>query len=165
MDEPYDLIPITVLENEHGTDGDDSTAAVYSYGTGVDEASPGLRSSVLFWIPACAIHAHIRTMKKRFVGVLGFFILFYPALFFILAIIRDVRYGGPLLSDTVLLILMCGIMIGLLLFGFLPRGLERAIIFVRINRGKDTVMLRIRNDDYRRQFLELNEMHARIIST
>ncbi|MHA1770134.1 MAG: hypothetical protein ACTSYL_11445 [Candidatus Thorarchaeota archaeon] len=164
MDEPYDLVPITVIERACDTESSGSTTTVYSRGTSMNESSPGLQSSVLFWIPACASHANIRTMKKRFVGALGFFILFYPALFLILAIIRDVHYGGSLPSDITLFIFIDIVMLSLILYGFFPRSLERAIIFERVNRGEDLVILRILNDDYRRQFLELNEMHAGIIS-
>ncbi len=166
LDEPFDLVPITVFERKSVARPPVTRADIFSSGPkpNFGRQEPETQSSVLFWIPACAAHMNIVTIKTKAIGALGFFILFYPALFFALAMIRDVRYGGNLLFDLVIFLIIVTVTGGLLAFGFMPRSLQRAIVFDGVNRGENVVLLRIHNDEYRRLFLEQNQSHADIMA-
>ncbi|MHA1770137.1 MAG: hypothetical protein ACTSYL_11430 [Candidatus Thorarchaeota archaeon] len=139
-------------------------ASIYTKPTGIPYSSSSLATSIVLQVPVCQDHMGKRTFGTALTGVIGFFLFFYPLLFSLLCISRDLRYGGNLVLDTLVFLTFAGITSALLLYGFFPRSIERAIFIERANRGEDLIFLRISNEEYLEQFMELNQMHAKIIT-
>ncbi len=66
--------------------------------------------------------------------------------------------------DLVLFLVFAAIVAALLLYGFFPRSIERALSIEYANRGDDLIFLRINNDDYFDEFISLNEMFADVMT-
>jgi hypothetical protein len=162
LQQPEDLVFITIMENRN----DDYASS--NWIKQQDKSSDALnvaKGAATFAIPTCMKHGSksVRSLKTKLIAALGFFVFFYPILFFLLQINVAVVYSRPLLQPLVGFLGTTGILIIMLLYGLFPRALERAIRFHDINRGRDIVVLSLSNTEYRRLFLALNEMAADII--
>ncbi len=163
LGEPEDLVVLTVAETDAPSE---STNVHPSWQPGFSPHVPTVQPHrmVAFLIPVCEMHAHsVRTTTTKLVAAVAFFILMYPILFFSLATIRALRYGGPVLIPAVLLAGMILSMAGLVAYSALPRALERAIVVLKIDRGKGIVLLQLSNEQYLRRFLMLNGTNAVVI--
>lgn len=154
-----DLVFVTILERG----GDDYDAS--SWTSGKDKTAVALdaaRGATTFAVPTCMSHGSksVRSLKTKLIAVLGFFILFYPILFFLLQINLAFVYSGILLPPLLGLFVTSFTLILFFLYGFFPRALERALRFHDVSRVKDSLYLSISNPEYRKQFLELNEMYT-----
>ena len=105
----------------------------------------------------------VRFLWTKLIEVIGFFILFYPILFFLLQINVAVVYSRPLLPSLLGFLITAFILMWFFLYGFFPRALERALRFQDVSRVNDSLLVSISNPEYRDQFLELNEMHSEIL--
>ena len=163
LDEPEDLVSVTITERSSVVRRDDN--AVSTWADGKDKAElilASARGAVTFWVPTCMLHGSgkLRTGRARFIAWAGLFVLFYPALFFLLGINAAIWHSRPLLEPVVNLIVTLLVFIALVIYGYYPRALERSLKFIDIDRAKDTVYIDIMNDEYRKLFMDLNAMHA-----
>ena len=163
LDEPEDLVSVTITERSSVVRRDDN--AVSTWADGKDKAKlilASARGAVTFWVPTCMLHGSgkLRTGRARFIAWAALFILFYPALFFLLGINAAIWHSRPLLEPVVNLIVTLLVFIALVIYGYYPRALERSLKFIDIDRAKDTVYIDIMNDEYRKLFMDLNAMHA-----
>lgn len=162
MASPEDLVSVTVIEKSIYQKREGETPSVWS--SGISAPDPALRSGrvATFWVPTCMKHGSgkLRTLRTRFVPILVFFIVFYPALYFALALVSAQYNPRPILEPLVGLIVTVGLMIATAFYGFYPRPLERTLRFVDIDTIHDLVFLEIRNSQYAKRFLELNAMHS-----
>ncbi|MFW9832896.1 MAG: hypothetical protein ACFFEK_02790 [Candidatus Thorarchaeota archaeon] len=156
LEEPEDLVFVTVVEKV----GDDYTTSSWTKQDRTDIALEAAKGVTTFNIPTCMRHGSrsVRSLRTKLIAALGFFILFYPILFYLLrinvALVYERSLTQPLLGFFVTTIALLMI----LLYGLFPRALERSIRFHRVIRTKDMVLLSISNPEYRRLFLELNGM-------
>ena len=67
--------------------------------------------------------------------------------------------GRPIIEELLWLAALGGMLIAAIIFGYYPRPLERAIVFVRMDLVKDLVTLKVSNTEYLSQFRKLNEMN------
>lgn len=127
-----------------------------------DSAIPGLSNAVIFWIPACLLHGSdtITTSRKKVASIVVFMLLFYPLLYFSLDLLTAVQYSRPLVTALFATIILLAAMIASIMYGFYPRALERYVRFLSIDRGKDKVMIYLKNAQYRKRFLDLNGLNA-----
>jgi hypothetical protein len=162
LEEPEDLVFVTIIEKaiDHYTSS--------SWTKGQDKSAIALNAAqgaVTFAIPTCMLHGSksVRSLRTKLVGFFGFFVLFYPILFFLLQI--NVAIGGsrPLLQPVLGLTATFSILVILLIYSLFPRALERAIRVHDVSRAKDLVLLSIANAEYSSQFLNLNNMSVDII--
>jgi len=89
LEEPEDLVAITILERPLGEKGDDRTYSTLKRGISkTDIALEAARGAVTLWVPTCLRHGSgsIRSDRMRWTSVIAFFILFYPILYFFLAV-------------------------------------------------------------------------------
>jgi hypothetical protein len=123
------------------------------------------KGATTFAIPTCMRHGSksVRSLKTKLIAALGFFVLFYPILFFLLQINVALVYSRPLLQPLLGFTGTSALLIMILLYGLFPRALERAIRFHNVSRARDSVLLTVSNIEYNRQFLDLNEMTADIV--
>jgi hypothetical protein len=154
-----DLVFVTILERA----GDDYDTS--SWTSGKDKTSVALdaaRGSTTFAVPTCMSHGSksVRSLRTKLIAVVGFFILFYPILFFLLQINVALVYSGILLPPLLGFFVTFFTLILFFLYGFFPRALERNLSFHDVSRMKDSLTVYISNPEYRNQFLELNEMTA-----
>ncbi len=166
MREPEDLVTVTVIEKSSFNKESDNIISEYrGVRNEVDTALAQARGAATFWVPTCMQHGtgSLRTDRSKLVAVCGFFGLFYVVLYYILAVINAVQYSRPLLLPAVGLAISSGVMILLLLYGAIPRSLERNLRFIDIDKGKGVVYLQINNPDYAEAFRQLNQMHADVI--
>ena len=162
LDEPEDLVFVTVLERY----GDDYSAS--SWTKQQDKTSVALeaaRGAATFAIPTCMLHGSksVRTVKTKLIAVLGFFVLFYPILFYLLEINLYLATSRSLAEPLLGLIITSAALLVILLYTLFPRALERAVRFHYVSRVKDSVLLSLNNKEYRTRFLDLNEMTASIV--
>lgn len=163
FEEPEDLVFVTIIEKHH----DDYTTS--SWSKQQDKTAVALeaaRGATTFTIPSCMRHGSrsVRSLKTKLIAVFGFFILFYPILYFLLQINVALVYSRPLLNPLLGFLGVAAILLVVLLYGMFPRALERAIRFHDVSRVKDSVVLSISNKAYRSLFLELNELTSEIIT-
>ncbi len=166
LDEPEDLVSVTITERSSVVRRDDS--AVSTWADGKDKADlilASARGAVTFWVPTCMLHGSgkLRTGRARFIAWAALFVLFYPALFFLLGINAAIWHSRSLLEPVANLIVILLVLLILVIYGYYPRALERALKFIDIDRAKDTVYIDIMNDEYRKLFMDLNAMHAVVI--
>ena len=165
MASPEDLVSVTVIEKSIYQKRATETPSVWSAGKSVPD--PALRSGrvATFWVPTCMRHGSgkLRTLRTRLVPILIFFILFYPALYFTLALASAQYNPKPILEPLIGLVVTVGLMLGTAFYGFYPRALERTLRFVDIDTIHDRVFIEIRNDRYAKMFLELNAMHSELL--
>ncbi len=129
-----------------------------------DKASAALEAAkgvTTFAVPTCMQHGSksVRTIKTRIISAFGFFVFFYPILFFLLQINLALVYSRSLMEPLTGALISIIAMILVILYGLFPRALERSLIFENVKRVKDSVDLKLRNDEYRRLFLEMNEIY------
>jgi hypothetical protein len=163
LEEPEDLVFVTILEKF----GDDFGAS--SWNKQEDKVSVALnaaKGAITFTIPTCMLHGSrsVRTLKTKLIAALGFFILFYPILFYILEINVALVYSRPLTQPILGLTTTTVAFLIILLYGLYPRALERAVHFDSVNRANDQVLISIKNKEYRSRFLELNKMVADVMN-
>lgn len=163
LGDPEDLVAITVIERPLGEKGDDRTYSALKRGTSkTDIALEAARGATTLWIPTCLRHGsrNVRSDKMRLMPALAFFILFYPILYFFLA----VRSSNSLVN-TVGLVASVVLLLSIFLYSYVPRALERHLKVIELERSKDLVYLNFKNPDYFQQFINLNEMHCDILDS
>jgi hypothetical protein len=166
LDEPEDLVSVTITERSSAVRGDEN--AVSTWADGKDKADlilASARGAVTFWVPTCMLHGSgkLRTGRARFIAWAAVFVLFYPALFFFLGINAAIWHSRPLLEPVIGLAVVLVLFFVLVVYGYYPRALERSLKFIDIDRAKDAVYIDIINDEYRKLFMDLNAMHADMI--
>ena len=166
LDEPEDLVSVTITERSSVVRRDDN--AVSTWADGKDKAElilASARGAVTFWVPTCMLHGSgkLRTERARFIAWAALFVLFYPALFFLLGINAAIWHSRSLFEPVANLIVILLVFFILVIYGYYPRALERSLKFIDIDRAKDTVYIDIMNDEYRKLFMNLNGMHADVI--
>ncbi len=159
LEEAEDLVFVTILERARNdfesrswSDGKDKT----------QNALDAARGATTFAVPTCIKHGSksVRSLRTKIIGAAGFFILFYPILFFLIQINLALVYSRPLIPPLISVLLTIFTLILFLLYGFFPRALERSLRFHDVSRVKDSLLLSISNQEYRNQFLELNKMYS-----
>jgi len=157
LEEPEDLVFVTIIEKVY----DDYASS--SWTKPQDATSVALsaaKGATTFAIPTCMKHGSkkVRSLKTKLIAALGFFLLFYPILYFLLQINTALVYSRPFLQPLVGFVGTTVLLVMILLYGLFPRALERAIRFHKISRVDDSVLLSISNSEYCQLFLDLNEM-------
>ncbi len=163
LEDPEDLVAITIIERPLGEKGDDRTYAALKHRTSkADIALEAARGATTLWVPTCLRHGSgsVRSDRMRLISAAGFFILFYPILYFFLA----ARSSGSYI-DTIGFTVSVILLLFIFLYGYFPRALERHVKVIELEYSKDKVYLRIRNPDYFQQFLNLNEMHCDMVDS
>ena len=166
LDEPEDLVSFTITERSSAIRGDENAVSTWADGKDkVELILTSARSAVTFWVPTCMLHGSgkLRTGRARFIAWAAVFVLFYPAMFFLLGINAAIWYSRPLLEPVTGLAVILLVPFILVVYGYYPRALERSLKFIDIDRAKDTVYIDIMNDEYRKLFMDLNAMHADVI--
>ncbi len=166
LDEPEDLVSVAITERSSAVRGDESAASMWANGKDkADLILASARGAVTFWVPTCTLHgsSNLRTGRARFTAWAAVFVLFYPALFFLLRINAAMWSSRPLLEPVAGLALILLLFFVLVVYGYYPRALERSLKFVDIDRARNTVYIDIMNDEYRKLFMDLNAMHADVI--
>ncbi len=158
MEPAEDLVFITIIER-YGPDNYD----VSSWNRGTDKITTALQSAqtaTTFSVPTCLLHGSrsVRTMRTKFVPVIVFFVLFYPIIFFLLQINLGIIYSRPLLEPTISVLIFFAIFFTAVCYGFYPRALERGLRFENPSKVKDSVDIKIKNEEYRQLFINKNEM-------
>ena len=166
LDEPEDLVSVTITERASAVRGNEN--AVSTWADGKDKADlilASARGAVTFWVSTCMLHGSgkLRTGRARFIAWAALSVLFYPALFFLLGINAAIWHSRPLFEPVANLTVILLVLFVLVVYGYYPRALERALKFIDIDRAKDTVYINIMNDEYRKLFMSLNAMHAVVI--
>ena len=136
---------------------------------GDDKAGAALqsaKSSTTFSVPTCMAHGSksVRTIRTRFITVMGFFVLFYPIIYYLLQIDLALIYSRPLFEPIIGAILFIFLLISTIFYGLFPRALERGLKFENTSRTKDSVDIIIKNREYRKIFFELNAAYAEHVS-
>lgn len=157
-DEAEDLVFVTVIER-HGPESYESSLLI----RGEDKTSAMLeaaKGATTFAVPTCIRHGSktVRGLRTKMIAVVGFFIFFYPILFFILQINAALIYSRPLIDPVIGLVVFSTALIIAVLYGVYPRALERALRFEGISRAKDSVEVIMINSEYMEQFVEMNEI-------
>lgn len=171
MEQAEDLVPITVFEHPQrfGTSSFRGGGFLTSSWKKIDDragvALASAQGAVSFWVPACMAHGSqsIVTTQKTVVSVIGFFILFYPFLYFVLEVITAFHFTRPILEPLGWFVILLLLMIVDILYGFYPRALQKKIQFLEINRARNEVYIKIENPDYLEEFLTLNELYADVV--
>ncbi len=163
MREAEDLVAIIVLETRDRWN--DTRGLVSGWAKPQDKGELILseaRGGTTFWVPACLQHGSdtMTTPKKKVLSVIGFMVLFYPLLYFILGALTAREFSRPLLPVIGPMVFIMILMAIDIMYGFYPRAIERHIRFIEVDRSKDEVMVLLKNDEYRKLFLESNPMHA-----
>ena len=164
MDLAEDLIFVSITERK----GPESYE-LNSWMKEKEKTSAALESAkgiTTFAVPTCMLHGSksVRTIRTKMVAVLGFFVLFYPILFFLLQINLALRYSRPLMEPLAAAIVLISGMLLLILYGLYPRAIERYLKFENLRRAGDIVDVKLKNREYRKRFLEMNELYTDIIS-
>ncbi|NHI90695.1 MAG: hypothetical protein EAX87_14335 [Candidatus Thorarchaeota archaeon] len=163
LSEVEDLVFVTVVDKE-------ADAYASSSWTKQDEVNIQLqtaKSATTFAIPTCMRHGSksVRSLRMKLIAALGFFLLFYPILFYLFRINVALTYSRPLAEPLIALAVLVVILVLILMYGLYPRALERAIRFHDVSRVKDYVILSVSNREYLNRFLKLNEMVVQENST
>jgi len=158
MDPAEDLVLITIIEST-GPGSYESRSMI----KGNDKIAAALQSAIsatTFAVPTCMAHGSksVRTTRTRSVAIGGFFLLFYPLIFFLLQINAALIYSRPLSEPVLGALFFIAAMLGTILYGLFPRALERDLKFENTSRTKDSVDAIIKNREYRELFCELNSM-------
>ncbi len=164
MEEAEDLVALTVFEAkiDHWTERRGLVSGWEKQQDSADIAMSQARGGSIFWVPTCLAHGSdtISTPKKKVISILGFMLLFYPTLYFVLGLIAAVEYDRPAFDFAIpILLLIIAIAIDIL-YGFYPRALEKHVKFIELNYSKDEVIIVLKNESYRALFLKENEMAA-----
>ena len=167
MKKAEDLVAVTVIEKGREKGESDIHS---SWGTGSDKVSAALeaaRGATVFWIPTCLKHGtgSVRTERKRLIAFVAYFIMFYPILYFFLSLRNAMIQGHSFELPLIGLLVTSLIFLMMLFYGFYPRSLERVLRIHDTERSKDRVFLSIRNNEYREEFLKLNEMFCDVVGS
>jgi hypothetical protein len=163
LKEPEDLVSITVLERPLGERGDDRTYSTLIRRTSkTNLALEAARAAVTLWVPTCLRHGSgsIRSDRMRLTAMIAFFVLFYPILYFFLAVRSSSSF-----ENILGLAVSGGLFIIILLYSLFPRALERHLKIIELEQPKDRVYLTAINPNYLKQFMRLNEMHCDIVES
>ncbi len=164
MDEAEDLVALTATETTVDRWAEKKAlVGSWSASSRADDSTPSnLSNAVIFWIPACLLHGSdtITTSRKKVASIVVFMLLFYPLLYFSLGLLTAVQYSRPLVPALFATIVLLAAMIASIMYGFYPRALERYVRFLFIDRGRDKVMIYLKNTQYRKRFLDLNGLNA-----
>ena len=158
MEPPEDLVFITIIES-YGPDSYESSS--WAKGDAkIETALQSARTSTTFNVPTCMPHGSksVRTLRTRFVAVVGFFVLFYPIVFFLLQINLALVYSRSLTQPILGAIFFIVLLLVTILYSVIPRALERGLKFENTSRTKDSVDVIIANNAYRKRFKEENGM-------
>ncbi len=160
LDEAEDLVFVTVTERI-GSESYESSSMI----KGEDKASIALeaaRGATTFPVPTCLHHGSksVRSLRTKLFAVVGFFIFFYPILFFLLQINAALIYSRSTTEPLVGFLFFATLLSLSILYGLFPRALERSLKFENISRAKDSVEVVMINSDYGKRFFELNEMFS-----
>ncbi len=164
--EPEDLVSITVMESSHFDQSADSSTSSWSDGKDkVEMALAAAQGAATFWVPTCSVHGSrsLRSGPKRFMAWAAFFVLFYPGLYFTLGIMNALYNPRPLLEPLLGLVVTASLLILLAFYGYYARAIERTLKIVRIDRHEDAVYMDIRNREYGKMFMQLNDGQADIV--
>ncbi len=164
--EPEDLVAITVRTGESIMDSYGWVSRSTLPSEGHKYRGPK-EKAVVFWVPTCMKHGSksVRTLRKKGLAVGAFFVLFYPILYYILGTLSALSSGRPIIGYLSGVLILLASMALMVLYGYFPRALERAIDFVEVDTMKDRLYLRFSNDEYRQEFLELNAMHSDTVAS
>jgi hypothetical protein len=123
------------------------------------------RGHATFVVPTCMAHGSksVRSSRTKLIALLGFFLFFYPLLYFLLHLNVELNYSEPTTSTLLGISISLAALLASLLYGLFPRALERKLRFVDVERSKDSVLLRFGNPEYQTMFLEANEMNAEVV--
>ena len=164
MDPAEDLVFITIIE-KYGPDSYESS----SWTKGDDKTATALlsaQSATTFSVPTCMAHGSksVRTIRTRLVSVIGFFVLFYPIIFYLLQINLGLIYSRPLIGPIIGAVFFIALLVLTILYGLVPRALERALKFENTSKTKDSVDVVISNREYRQLFFEMNAVFTEPVS-
>jgi hypothetical protein len=145
----------------------ESRSLVGGWTKGHDKAEVILQEAkggTTFWIPACFQHGSgtITTPRKKVISAIGFLLLFYPFMFYVLGIAAALEFSRPLTEMLLPLILIFAFIIVDIMYGFYPRALERHVKILDLSRAKNRATIILKNDEYRTLFLEHNALHAEL---
>jgi hypothetical protein len=156
LEEPEDLVFVTVVEKV----GDDYSSSSWAKQDKTDIALESAKGVTTFNVPTCMRHGSksVRSLRTKLIAALGFFVLFYPILFYLLSINVALVYDRDLVQPLSGFLITTTALVLILLYGLFPRALERSVRFHRVSRTKDAVLLSLSNPEYRELFLELNGM-------
>ena len=163
---PEDLVSVTIKERSSTVMGDEGPVFMWTDGREMtDRIMASARNAVVFWVPTCTLHGSgkLKTGRARFIAWAALIVLFYPALYFVLGINVAIRHSQSLLEPVAGLTVILLLLFVLAVYGYYPRALERSLKFIDIDKAKNTVYIDIKNDEYRKLFMDLNAMHADVI--
>ena len=131
LEEAEDLVFVTVAERAR----DDFEARNWSAGR--DRAQMILdaaQGATTFSVPTCMRHGSrsVRSFRSKMIAVIGFFIIFYPILYFLLSINLALTYSRNLTQPLTGFIATVLVLVAFLLYGFFPRGTAR-FRFIQLN--------------------------------
>jgi hypothetical protein len=141
LGEPEDLVSVTIKERSSTVMGDEGPVFMWTDGREMAD----------------------RIMAARFIAWAALIVLFYPVLYFVLGINVAIWNSRPLLEPVAGLTVILLLLFVLAVYGYYPRALERSLKFIDIDKAKNTVYIDIKNDEYRKLFMDLNAMHADVI--
>ncbi|TXT54313.1 MAG: hypothetical protein BAJATHORv1_70013 [Candidatus Thorarchaeota archaeon] len=156
LEDAEDLISMEVWSDE------DKASTTFSRADQAESALSVKKGATVIWVPTCMSHGskNVRTTRKVVLAWIGFLILWYPGIYFLLGLIRAFYYSNSILLPLLQFLVMLGIMGLVLLYGYFPRAVERNLHFLDVDIQKDTLYVLIGKQEYYDLFLELNEMHA-----
>jgi hypothetical protein len=160
LDEAEDLVFVTVTERI-GPESYESSSMI----RGNDRASVALEAAkgrTTFPVPTCLRHGSksVRSLRTKLIAVAGFFLFFYPILFFLLQINVALIYSRAIAEPVEGFLFFATLLVLSILYGLFPRALERSLRFENLSKTKDTVEVVIANSEYGKSFLELNELFS-----
>ncbi|MFX1483958.1 MAG: hypothetical protein ACFFCP_12325 [Promethearchaeota archaeon] len=162
MEEAEDLVFVTIMDRA----GDDFDVSSWKRRQDrIEVALEAARGSTTFAVPTCIRHGSksVRSLRTKLIAVLGFFIMFYPILFYLLQINVALNYSKPLNPPMLGFLITSFTLFLFFLYGFFPRALERALRFHNVSRMHDSLDVSISNPEYRIQFLKMNEMYSEVL--
>lgn len=164
MEPAEDLVFITIIES-YGPDSYDSSSWVKGDDR-VEAALQSAKSATTFSVPTCIAHGSksVRTVRTRFVSVVGFFVLFYPIVYYLLQINLALIYSRSLTLPILGAVFFIILLLVTIFYGLFPRALERGLKFENTSRTKDSVDVVIRNREYRQRFIEMNAVFVDRVS-
>ena len=156
LEEPEDLVFVTIVEKT----GDMASSSWMKQQDKVGVALEAAKGSTTFAVPTCMLHGSksVRTLRTKIIAAVGFFVMYYPILFFLLDINSAMANSRPFIRPLLGVVASIIILLVFLVYGLFPRALERALRFHDVNRARNSVLLTISNPEYRSLFLDLNEM-------
>lgn len=169
VEEAEDLVAITVFETliDRWTERRGLVSGWTKEQDRVDVALSQMKGGSIFWVPTCLSHGSetISTPRKKIMSIIGFMLLFYPFLYYMLGLVAAIEYSRPLLDYLIPVSVLLVAFIIDIMYGFYPRVLERSIKFLDVSHSKDEVVIYLKNPRYRELFLEMNEMTAESLQT